>query len=58
MEKLNVKGSILLIGTILGALIAFTACGSLLSIIGGLIGGLIFGAFFNSVILPYKASDR
>ncbi|GAA4513619.1 MULTISPECIES: hypothetical protein [Sphingobacterium] len=57
-QPLNVKGLILLIGTILGALIAFASCGSFLSIIGGLIGGLIFAVFFITVLLPYKESDR
>lgn len=57
-EQLNVKNATLLIGTILGALISFAANGTFLSIIGGVIGGLIFAAIFNSVILPYKSSDR
>lgn len=57
-EQLNVKSTILLIGAILGALISFAACSTFLSIIGGLIGGLIIAAIFNSVILPYKPSDR
>lgn len=57
-QPLNVKGLILLIGTIFGALISFAACGSLLSIIGGLIGGAIIASIFVSVILPHKESDR
>lgn len=57
-ETINVKSTILLIGTIMGAIISFTSNGTLLSIFGGLIGGLIFAAVFNSVVLPYKSSDR
>ena len=57
-QPLNVKGLILLIGTIFGALISFATCGSLLSIIGGLVGGLIIATFFITVILPHKESDR
>lgn len=57
-EQPNVKGTILLVGAVLGALIAFAACSTFLSIIGGAVGGLIVAAFFNSVILPFKASDR
>lgn len=57
-QPLNVKGLILLIGTIFGALISFATCGSLLSIIGGLIGGAIIASIFVSVILPHKESDR
>ncbi|WP_149913662.1 hypothetical protein [Sphingobacterium cavernae] len=57
-QPLNVKGLILLIGTIFGALIAFAKEGSVLSIIGGLVGGLIVATIFISVILPHKESDR
>ncbi len=57
-QPLNVKGLILLIGTIFGALTAFASCGTFLSLIGGLIGGLIVASLFNTVILPYKESDR
>jgi len=57
-QPLNVKGLILLIGTIFGALIAFATCGSFLSIIGGLVGGLIAATVFISLILPHKESDR
>ena len=57
-QPLNVKGLILLIGTIFGALIGYAACGSFLSIIGGLVVGLIAAIGFISVILPYKESDR
>ncbi|MCA5006676.1 hypothetical protein [Sphingobacterium bovistauri] len=57
-QPLNVKGLILLIGTVFGALIAFAQCGSFLSIIGGLVGGLIAATVFVSVLLPYKESDR
>lgn len=57
-QPLNAKGLILLIGTIFGALISFAACGSFLSIIGGLIGGVIIASIFVSVVLPHKASDR
>jgi len=57
-QPLNVKGLILLIGTVFGALIAFAVCGSFLSIIGGLIGGLLFAVFFNTFLLPQKTHDR
>lgn len=57
-QPLNVKGLILLIGTVFGALIAFAKCASFLSIIGGLVGGLIVATIFISVILPHKESDR
>ena len=57
-QPLNVKGLILLIGTIFGALISFAACGSFLSLIGGLVGGLIVATSFISVIRPHKESDR
>ena len=57
-QPLNVKGLILLIGTIFGALISFASCGSFLSLIGGLVGGLIFAIIFISIILPYKERDR
>ncbi|NGF55588.1 hypothetical protein G5B00_03605 [Parapedobacter sp. SGR-10] len=57
-QPLNVKGLILLIGTVLGALIAFAVCGSFLSIIGGLIGGALFAVFFNAFLLPQKTHDR
>lgn len=57
-KPLNVKGLILLIGTVFGAVIAFAACGSLLSIVGGLIGGLVFAVVFNTFLLPQKPHDR
>ena len=57
-QPLNVKGLILLIGTIFVALISFAVCGSFLSIVGGLVGGLIVATIFINVILPYKSSDR
>lgn len=57
-QPLNVKGLILLIGTIFGALTAYASCGSFLSIVGGLVGGLVAATIFISVFLPYKESDR
>lgn len=54
----NPKSLIVLIGVVFAALIAFTACGSALSVIGGAIVGLIIGIFFNSVIYPQKTHDR
>ena len=57
-QPLNVKGLIILIGTVFGALIAFAVCSTFLSIIGGLIGGFIAATVFNTVFLPYKESDR
>lgn len=57
-QPLNVKGLILLIGTIFGAIISYATCGSFLSIIGGLVGGLIMSVIFINVFLPHKESDR
>ena len=57
-NSLNVKGLILLIGTIFGAVIAFALCGSFLSIVGGLVGGLLFAVFFNTFLLPQRPHDR
>ncbi|NGM65542.1 hypothetical protein [Sphingobacterium sp. SGR-19] len=57
-ENLNVKGIILLLGTVFGGLISIIACGTFLGFISGLVIGLIFAIFFISVILPHKPSDR
>jgi len=57
-ESLNVKGIILLVGTVFAALIASVACGTFLGVITGAIIGLIFAIFFISVLLPQKESDR
>lgn len=57
-QPLNVKGLILLIGTVLGAITSFAINGTFLSIIAGLLGGLVFAIFFNTVLLPQKPHDR
>ena len=57
-QPLNVKGLIILIGTVFGALISFAICSSILGVIGGLVGGFIAAIVFNEVFLPYKESDR
>jgi len=57
-ENLNVKGIILLLGTIFGALVSIIVKGTFLGFIGGLVIGLAFAIFFISVILPHKPSDR
>lgn len=57
-SEINVKGIILLVGTILGALTACIAAGTFLGVVKGLIGGLIFGALFITFILPRKTHDR
>lgn len=57
-QPLNVKGLILLIGTVLGAITSFAINGTFLSIIAGLVGGLVFAIFFNTVLLPQKPHDR
>src|SRR5690606_18226657 len=50
-KSLNVKGLILLIGTVFVALIAFATFGSFLSVIGGLIGGFLSAVFFYIFLL-------
>ena len=57
-NEINVKGIILLVGTILGALTAWVASGTFLSLIAGLIGGFIFAIIFISALLPEKSHDR
>lgn len=57
-KPLNVKGLILLIGVVFGALIALAAYGTVLSTLGGVIGGLIFAAIFIAYLLPHKPHDR
>lgn len=56
--NLNVKGIILLIGTIFGGLISIVTSGTFLGFISGLVIGFIFAIFFVSVLLPHKPSDR
>lgn len=57
-ENLNVKGIILLLGTIFGGLISIIASGTFLGFISGVVIGLILAIFFVSVILPFKPHDR
>ena len=57
-ETLNVKGLILLIGTVFGALITILPSGSFLTFILGGIIGFAIALFFVSVILPFKPHDR
>jgi len=57
-ETVNVKGIILLLGTIFGGLISIVACGTFLGFVSGVVIGLVFAIFFISVILPHKESDR
>lgn len=57
-KPLNVNGIILLVAAVFSGLIASIACGSVLSIIGGVIVGLIFATFFINVLLPQRESDR
>lgn len=57
-QPLNVKGLILLIGTVFTALTSYAANGTYLSIIGGLVLGLIAATVFISLFLPHKESDR
>ena len=57
-NEINVKGIILLVGTILGALTAWVASGTFLSLIAGLIGGFTFAIIFISALLPQKSHDR
>ncbi|GGE11932.1 MULTISPECIES: hypothetical protein [Sphingobacterium] len=57
-NEVNVKGIILLVGTILGALTAWVATETFLGIITGLVGGLIFAIIFITALLPNKTHDR
>lgn len=57
-KPLNVKGLILVIGVVFGALISFAANGTALSILTGIIGGLIIAVIFNTFLLPHKSHDR
>lgn len=57
-ETLNVKGLILLIGAVFGAIITIAASGSLAKIILGALIGFAIAVFFNYVILPFKPHDR
>jgi len=54
----SVNAIILLVAAVFSALIASVACGSFLSIIGGVVIGLIIATFFINVLLPQKESDR
>lgn len=54
----SAKSLIVLIGIVFGALIAFTANETFMSIIAGAVIGLIVAIFFNSVIYPQKTHDR
>lgn len=55
-KPLNVKGLILIIGTVFGALISFAANGTALSILGGIIVGLIIATVFNSFFFAPKTT--
>ena len=57
-NEINVKGIILLAGTILGALTGWVAKETFLGLAGGLVGGFIFAIIFISVLLPNKTHDR
>lgn len=57
-KEINVKGIILLVGTVLGALTAWVAKGTFLGLVGGLVGGLIFAIIFITALLPNKTHDR
>jgi uncharacterized membrane protein len=57
-KEINVKGIILLVGTILGALTGWVAKETFLGFAGGLFGGLIFAIIFISILLPNKTHDR
>ncbi|WDF68806.1 hypothetical protein PQ465_00125 [Sphingobacterium oryzagri] len=57
-ETLDVKGIIVLVGTVFGALISIVVSGTFLGFISGIVVGLIFAIFFVSVLLPHKPSDR
>ncbi len=57
-NEINVKGIILLAGTILGGLTAWVAKGTFLGLIGGVVGGLVFAIIFITALLPNKPHDR
>ena len=57
-KEVNVKGLIVLIGAVFGALIGGLTQESFVATIVGLIVGLIFAAFFTSVLLKDKPHDR
>jgi len=55
---INVKGIILLVAVVLGAITAWVAKGTFLGLIGGIVGGLIFAIIFITALLPNKPHDR
>jgi membrane associated rhomboid family serine protease len=57
-SEVNVKGLIILIGTVFGALIGGLTQESFVAAIVGLIVGLIFAAFFATVLLKDTPHDR
>lgn len=57
-ETINVKGIIILLGSVFGALISIVTCGTFSGFITGIIVGLIFATFFISAFLPHKPHDR
>jgi len=57
-KPMNVRGIILLVGAVLGALTAWLASGTFLGVLTGLIGGFVFGVIFVTALLPHKPHDR
>jgi len=57
-ETLNVKGIILLVGTVFGALVSIITHGTFMGFIGGAVIGLVIAILFISFALPFKPDDR
>jgi len=57
-EALNVKGIVLLLGTVFGVLVSIPACGTFSGVLTGAVVGFALAVVFNIAILPHKPHDR
>jgi len=57
-EELNVKGIVLLLGAVFGALVSVPACGTFSGVLTGAVVGFALAIVFNVAILPHKPHDR